>query len=72
MLTGLALALAGISWWAWRRGEHNAKLVTACEHDLYYVSLYDEGVFWNRVCRKCPLHEIVTDQDLIDRLRDGR
>ena len=69
--SALLLALAGLWWWGWRRAVQRGELIAACTHEIEYVSLYDEGVWWIESCRKCPFQRPVCDEDLLERLRRG-
>ena len=70
MLAAFVLVILGITWWLWIRHEFNQKLIDACHHDYEYVSLYNEGYHWVKMCRYCPFQEPVRDERLLKQLRE--
>jgi hypothetical protein len=65
----LLLAAAGLSWWLWARAQERARKIAACTHRYEYVSVWNEGELWTRMCRYCPFQEPVRDEDVLQRLR---
>ena len=45
------------------------RLMAECAHRWIYVSAWDEGRFWHRLCRNCPKQELVALEDVPDEWR---